>query len=346
MRKKFVLIAKCYDSISGGPTGVIKGLIRNFADNGMEIDKLLLKEKQSKMKFIKDVFAKCFSENGAVINVHTDGFMIPMLVYIASRFARKNSYYLTVHGIYCIESKIEGKAKIRYILLEKILYRRFPNLVCVSEMLKNDIIEIFHRSNKIYVIPNATDAKSNVEPNINNEQMSLISVGGLRKIKGIDELIELAGCLKTKEIPAVINIYGSTESNEEWFVSKVQENDLQDNIIFHGMITDKQAIYDLIAGADIQLCLSKHDTFNVAIAESLVLGCPVVSTDLCGAAYLIQGDSGIVISIEKEKEEHYEHVIDYIKKAKEIRATIYQNREKYAEQLSWKSIVDSYAFLE
>ena len=347
--KKLYIIGKLFEKSSGGPANIVRGLIKNFELEQANYDSILLTENISKLGFIKKIFQTCMKSSGCIVNVHTDGFLIPLLVYIVSLVSSSNSYYLTVHGIYKTESRMEGKSLYRYILIEKLLYRHFPNLICVSEMLRKDIQREFGRKENVYVIPNATDAESRQIPDIKRDKLALISLGGLRCCKGIDHTIDLARLLDENGIPFELDVYGQPESKEQWFHNELITRKLEDKIHFCGMSTDRQNLYDMIAKADVQLCLSRYDTFNVAIAESLVLGCPVVSTNRCGASCWVEGDDGCIIDIDDWENTGINNAYEYIRKIyenRELRWNIYQSREKNREKLSWKAIVNAYASLD
>lgn len=350
MKKKFILIAKCYESSLSGPANIVRGLVAGFQNKNIAITPILLKENTSKTVFLKTVIKEILRSRNATVNVHSDGFLIPFLVYLLSILNRNNSYYLTVHGIYEVEARIEGKGKLCYVLLERFLYKHFPNIICVSEMLGKDIQMQMKRRRKIYIIPNATNANSNVDLVYNRSSIMAISLGGLRKRKGIEEQIEMCTAMRAKNIPFVLNIYGSGEENRQAFQEKIKQMNLQDHIYYLGNLRDRQSVYDAVQSADVQLCLSKYDTFNVAIAESLALGCPCIATDRCGAASLIKhGYNGLIINISEEREQGYTQCIEYLEKLHnepKMRYDIFQNRHEYQKKLSWENVIDQYANLD
>lgn len=342
----FVLIAKCKNSIQSGPANIVRGLLDHFPETNNEMIPLLLTEQTGKISFIKQTVDTILHTEKSVINVHTDGFLIPFLVYCCSLLNKRNSYYLTVHGIYDYDSSASGRRKWYYVWLERFLYRNFQNLICVSEMLKKDIEDHFGRSKKIYVIPNATDAASNVEWDADRVSIELISLGGLRKCKGIEEQLELFEYLKANGIPFHASIYGGDYGNCVWYEQEISKRDLVHQVDYCGLMRNKQDVYDTIRRADFQLCLSRYDTFNVAIAESLVLGCPCIATNRCGAAYLIEdGENGLIIDAGDTGK--YEKIAAYIQSmSPKKRESIIDKRSVYADKLSWKSVCQKYADLE
>ena len=261
-----------------------------------------------------------------------------------------NKYFLTIHGIYKIDASLNGTLSRKHVILEKFIYRRFPNLICVSPMLKNDVQQIFGRNDQMFVIPNGTNAESKqVYENtaINHRIIKLISLGGLKCGKGIIELLQLTVYLAIKKgLPVSLTIYGSEEGlyNTAWLNSETQKLGIDQKVKFLGRESDKQKLYDSIAMSDFQLCLSKYDTFNVAIAESLVLGCPCICTNKCGGAYLIeQNENGLIVDLSNTNafEDIYYYITSFFNNVSK-RLQIYENRVQYQNSLSWKEVCKSY----
>lgn len=342
--RNVIVIAKCFDSSMSGPANIVRGLVKEFDKMNVSYEAVLLKENMSKFEFSKQLVKALKNNQSSTVNVHTEGFLIPLLVYVCSYIFRRHSYYLTVHGIYKIEAEMAGKAKKHYILLEGFLYKHFPNIICVSEMLKDNIEVIYGRKKNVSVIPNATDAESNLIFK-RNKPIELITLGGLRKRKGIDSLLDLAEFFKKNELDFHISIYGTDEGSKTIFDEEVRKRALCSLVEYKGQLNDKQEVYDKVRAADFQLCLSLYDTYNVAIAESLVLGCPCIATDKCGASYLIQdGVNGIVV---KNEQSEFRRILEYIKTFDETkRRKIEEGSAKYKEELSWRKIADQYSNLE
>jgi len=343
--KTFILIAKCYDKEVGGPAEIVRGLIKELKRRECNFIRVLMKEDSKKRAFIKEVFKSCLKNKDAVVNVHTHGLMIPALVYACSKINKANSYYLTVHGLYCLESSINNNKKKKNEILEKILIKNFQHLICVSEIQREDIERIYGRSQDIIVIPNATDAVSDVIPSGEPGPLKLLFLGGLSNIKGIDYVLDLCSCLKRKGALFDLSIYGRDEKRLSWFEDYIMNHDLSNEVQYKGVLTEKQKVYDTIAAADYLLCLSRQDTYNVAIAEGLALGCPVIASDRCGAAYLIRGEEGLVINSDTEKDSDFDKTYKYIKsfeEDKDKRRRVYEGRKAFADGLSWTSIGDTY----
>ena len=343
--KRIVIIAKCYKKDISGPSNIIRGLIKQFDKEGINYKSLLLEEGMNKISYLKWIVHELGKKDRSIINVHTDGFLLPLFVLLMSKIYRKHSYYLTVHGLYSIDA---GKrAKWEYIILEKYIYKHFDNIICVSDMLKSDLKELYKREKNIYVIPNATDADSDKVFETKNVK-EIVALGGLRIGKGIKAIILCAKEMKKANISFHISLYGTDENNLDYFKEQIIKYNLEGYVEYFGNLMDKQRVYDIVKTADAQFCFSTYDTFNVAIAESLVLGCPCISSDRCGAATLIQNDfNGLVVDIVEENNNHFEKVVNFIRRLDEKkRKNIEQKAKDYKEILSWKNVAKKYTELE
>ena len=347
--KKIVLVGNMCGRKTNGPRAVMQKLSETMDEMGVETEKLFLEPGMSKIKYIIYIIISiCFSRNKSV-NVHTEGFLLPMLIFLISRVNRHNTYFLTVHGVYAIEAGIYGTDKSIYKYLERVLYKYFDNIICVSKMLKLNIIKVFHRKNRIVVIGNGTDAvkysKDNAISKDGRNCLRFISVGGINVRKGINELLELIDYLVNKNnIDVNVDIYGGIQNKdiEQAFYKYLEEHNLTDSIRYRGYISDKQELYQLYTKYDFHLCLSRYDTFNVAIIESMVMGCPCICSNMCGAKDFISSDNGLVVSLE---DDYKTNIHNFLKKTY-IDTNIYRQMcvaaKNIDEYVNWQYITKQY----
>ncbi len=350
---KFILIGKCFKSSLGGPSEIIRGIEKGLIKQDIKYESLLLSEECGNFKFVEKLLFNVLTSSDCVINVHTYGFLIPLLIYICSLLNKRNKYYLTVHGIYAIDSLYSNNTNPFYVWLEKNIYKRFPNIICVSEMLKKSLKEYFDRDENVFVIPNGSDATEfcmKEKMGRKKDFIQIIMLGGIKNIKGIYESLELIDYLvKRKQIHLKYEIYGAIDSETDKlkFTQKVLEKGLQNIVDYKGIVSDKGKIYSIIQKADFQLCMSQYDTFNVAIAESLILGCPCITSDKCGAAYLIKvKENGLVVDMKSKRvfEEIGEYIDSFVRDP-DKRQRILNARVKYEEILSWDAVCTKYVEL-
>ncbi|MBY0145118.1 glycosyltransferase family 4 protein [Neobacillus niacini] len=305
--QKVITIGKLYERNKlNGPGNVIYHLEKSFSRLNVDFECILKNESTSFVRLIQDIVTKVLFKKDLVVNVHTDGFIMVLIVYLVSLFNRTNTYYLTVHGIYKIDSTISGISKSRYLMLEKFLYKKFNNIICVSYKLANDINSIYGRSKNVYVINNGVQANpldATKENIIDSDKVKLIFVGGIKRGKGILETIKAVKyIIDNSDLNIHLDIYGSVENEKimEEYKRYLTYNKLENHVTYHGLIEDKKKLFSYYAQSTLQLCLSLYDTFNVAVLESMAVGCPCIVSDCCGAKDIIRdGENGYIVSLDK-----------------------------------------------
>ncbi len=349
--KKLYIVGKNYGNETGGPAKIIRGLVSDLKNKNIDVQEICLNKNFGKGALIKNLLKILFFKRKCIVNVHTDGLMLPNLVYLFSRLDKRNKYFLTVHGLYYIESKMNGTYQKKYARVERKLLRKFPNILCVSELLKEKIEEDFQRTRNISVVPNGIDLfEQNVAYNNTNKlntPIKLLMLGGIRERKGVFECVDVVKHLTLNGLDVNLNIYGVIDSEEikRKFLKYVDQLGLSDKIFYNGNLSDKESVYQVIADSDVQLCLSKWDTFNVAIIESLAIGTPCISSNMCGASTAIEnGVNGLVVDMTDSS--YINMIADYIFKIQNNffgeSAAINNLKQTIKEKYSWDSVIALY----
>ena len=152
--RNIYLIGRNFNNQVGGPASIIRGLVKGLNENNVPVHEVCLSETFGKVSLIKTLFIILLTKKRCIINVHTDGLKLPNLVYWFSKFDRKNDYYLTVHGLYSIDAKMNGNHKKKYDKIERKLCKKFPKIICVSKLLEETIKLKYHRKKWTCVVPN------------------------------------------------------------------------------------------------------------------------------------------------------------------------------------------------
>lgn len=293
-----------------GPAGVVKELKK--ASEFLQIEDIEFVSLSGNKKDILKRVAAIFKQNdGSCICIHSGPYLMCFLFCLLSKIYKKNKYYLVVHGIYIIESIYISKPVWYIKYCEKYIYRHYQNLICVSELCKKQVEEIYGRKEKIYVINNGfTFHKLQVIHKKELFDLKLFSLGGIKEIKGFLEAIELKDYIsKSLNIPVTLFFYGNCNDNDYEKFEKIVSN--RDDISYCGVVRNKEELLTIISQYDIHLSLSHEDTFNVAIPEALSVGVPTISTIMCGASIFVEDNkNGLVIDI---KDNYKDKVISYIK---------------------------------
>lgn len=123
------------------------------------------------------------------------------------------------------------------------------------------------------------------------------SIGRLVEQKGYDRLLQVVNRLRNDGLQIEVWIFGEGEerSKLEQYISSHQLADIVRLMGFHSNP------YPYIAKCDLFVCSSRAEGFNLAIAEAMVLGLPVISTDCAGPNELLGfGEFGMLVPNNEE----------------------------------------------
>ena len=118
-----------------------------------------------------------------------------------------------------------------------------------------------------------------------NNKFNILFIGQLIKRKGIDILLQALSGLK--ESNWFLDIIG--DGKERRNIEDLCEIlNLSKRVIFHGAKNNIETI-DFLATADLLVLPSRYDGWGAVVNEALMCGTPVVCSNACGAADLING---------------------------------------------------------
>jgi glycosyltransferase involved in cell wall biosynthesis len=125
-----------------------------------------------------------------------------------------------------------------------------------------------------------------------------IFAGRLEKIKNIDKIIKIYSLLDKEIVNDNLLFIAGTGSQEFFLKQMVTKMNLSNNIIFTGEISNNELI-EIVSGKRILLMASSQEGLPMAIAESLSVGVPVISTNTGDISRVIKNDfNGFLLPIE------------------------------------------------
>lgn len=207
--------------------------------------------------------------------------------------------------------------------VEYSCYKRFKQVVTMSNTQKHSLSRVYPQldvkvcynpidSDQILTL-SMQDADS-VPPNI--DIIRLVSTGRLAPVKAFDRLLRIVKRLRQDNISCELWLLGDgTERNT--LEQYVKENALEEVVKFWGFQSNP---YKYLAQCDLFVCSSISEGFSTAITEALILGLPVVSTEVSGVREQLTNGCGIIT--ENDEEALYQGlktVLDHPERLKEMR---------------------------
>lgn len=180
-------------------------------------------------------------------------------------------------------------------------YKKFSNIICVSEEAKKCFIDQFGEFNNLSVIYNPLDIekikKMANEPIEKDDIFTICAVGRLTPQKGFDRLICATKKLVSENISLRVQILGDgvEKSNLE---SMVKEYNLNESIKFLGF---DQNPYKYIKNCDLFVSSSRNEGFSLVVAEALILNKPIVATKCAGPVEILKNNEYGVICDNSEE---------------------------------------------
>jgi glycosyltransferase involved in cell wall biosynthesis len=330
-----------------GPANVFESLVKEIteADDASVISpESGFKEFSMLMSAFKEELA---SKERKTFYINADGLKLPLNALILSKLYSRHKFFLICHGIRKEEDVIEGIENKKYYILEGLVLKNFPNIITVSNLTKVLMIKNYKRKKPIYVIYNGINIekpKGFKELKVEDKEIRLVASGGMKAIKGIEDMVELVEFLNSQKgkIKVKLYIYGSYD--DELYYEKIMNKIKGRNDIFYGGTITKDKLYEEYSKAQFTLSLSKLDSFNMSVLEGMAYGAPPILNHRVGAKEIIEHKEDGFIVDEKTLQNLYEFFEE-----------IYINPEKYsimvkkcyekAEKYTWKEAFKKYISL-
>ena len=290
-----------YDMRVGGAEKMILTLLPRFINAGYSVDLVLVKKAGA---FLNEI------DPGVTIislgKEHVSQSLIPLIRYFKktkpdifisslthlntiSILARiisraKTKTIITEHSSITINNLQKGGKEVILVFLAKFLYPHADKTVVVSEGAAQNLIEALKiNPNKVQKIYNPIDidririlASETIDESWLNEKNApvLIAIGRLEQEKNFFFLLDVFQTL-IKKRKARLLILGEG-SEREALEQQIRAYGIQNDVKLPGIKTNP---YPYIAAADILLCTSRYEGFNITLVESLACGTPVISID-------------------------------------------------------------------
>lgn len=219
--------------------------------------------------------------------VHAHGLRAGIDVGIAARRTKRRSL-LTVHNL--VRAEIAGPAATLYRRAESAAVWATDHTFAVSQDIARHLkMTVPRRANKIEVLylgvgapPHLSRDKDSVRAELGMRQTTalVVSVARLAPQKSLEVLFEAVARLQKDVLVAVIG-EGPSRSELERHVERLG---VTDRVAFLGFRRD---VADYLAAADVFCLSSVWEGVPLAAQEAILLGTPVVGTDVGGMRELI-----------------------------------------------------------
>jgi Glycosyltransferase len=256
----------------------------------------ILKVNDNFEKNVLSCFERIFS-NYDVICVMSEGSAFKEIV--AKAKCKKKIQW--IHIDYC-DWKDKTEWAIKMTKNDRETWKAYDDIIVLTESIKQDICKIYpHLKNKIKVMKNIMPEnmikmKANIKK-INDNRLNFVTVGRVDKQKAYERLVMILGRLRSEGYKFYWTVIG--DGNER---SKIEnmiiQNELDDVMFMEGA---KSNPFPYIKDADVFALMSDFEGLPNTIYESLILGVPVIATNVGGVkTQVINGQTGWLVENDEE----------------------------------------------
>jgi glycosyltransferase involved in cell wall biosynthesis len=282
--------------------------------------------------------------------VHSHIFFIPLfLTSLAIRISNKNIlHFRTVHTsglFYDNQKNLFNKFRLA---IEKFSTRIDKTyLISISKIVHNNNIKYFKNlSQDLKLIYNGIDLSkfnkkkhnlSKIDFGFNNDVILIIYIARLDSGKNHNFLIDIWKDI-IKEIPNAILCFAGDGVLKEELIKEVEDNNLQNSIIFFGSISN---VPELLSISDIAVFPSSFEGFGLVMLEEFAMELPVVASDIEAFREIGADKENCFLVSLQDKELYIKRIIELCKD-EELRLNLGKNARKRAEDFDIKKCVTSH----
>lgn len=243
---------------------------------------------------------------------------------------------------YCRGSDIYSSWMFKKVI-SRLVLKNADAVIALTEDMKREIKKIYERD--IFVIPNGINlerfknlSREDIRRRlkIKEDEKIIISVGGLRPIKGVKYLIEAMKFITDNNENISLMIVGDGKE-KEYLGSLVKELELEQYVTFVGKIPNEK-VPEYMAVSDVFVLPSLSEGFPVVNLEAMASGLPIVATKVGGVPEIIKdGKNGFLV--ESKNPERIAERILLLLKNDELRERMSRANKKEVEKYTWESVV-------
>jgi glycosyltransferase involved in cell wall biosynthesis len=163
---------------------------------------------------------------------------------------------------------------------------------------------------KIEIVPNGIDLSEfddlpqrgefRVKYDLEANQKVILYLGRINWIKGLDLLASAFADISKSSNDVKLAIVGPDGGYLPALKKLIKELGIEGKVLFTGPLYGRHKL-EAYVDADVYVLPSLYEIFGITLLEALACGTPVIVTDRCGIASIIDGQAGLVTPCDKEQ---------------------------------------------
>lgn len=249
-----------------------------------------------------------------------------------SYFSRKPKIF-HLHGL--------NSSLLRRYFLSRLVLKNIADLyISLTNQMRNELIELGIRDDRIRCLPNGLDTKS-FRPSKEKKSDLILYVGRLHFIKGLHVLLESLDYLRH---PVQLAVIGPPAQDSKYFsyileLIRKENNKGKHKIYYLGEKSQKDIVEWYQKASIFVLPTIKYEALGTVNLEALACGTPVVATNVGGVPEVVKnGKTGILI--EPNNAKAMANAIQYLLDNEDIRRRYGEEGRKWVvENFSNETVV-------
>jgi len=204
--------------------------------------------------------------------------------------------------------------------------------------------EVFERShgwkNKTkHVIDNGVNLDQVAINREKHSQFRIGSVGRMVDLKNQISLLQAINCLDEKNKKRVqVHFFGDGPCLEK-LCNYTKSHNLTDCVVFHGMVSDRDSIYNSI---DALAVTSETEGLSLAIMEAMAYECPIFASDVGGNSKLVSHNVNGFLFAYNDYKALASHILSLVNSLETVKTFAQNGRAKIEEQFSLVASANKY----
>ena len=220
------------------------------------------------------------------------------IMYLKCR--RKSKVYAFIHGDFSAKFSVSTLYKDEKDCLNE--YKAFDKVCFVSKNAMDGFFSRVGYLDNAIIVHNVIDYsniiyKSSIKTNLRyyTKGLKLITVGRLNAVKSFDRLIRISKALEDKyDFEIIIAGEGEERLNLEHLINELGVHSIR-------LVGFQSNPYCIMKQADLYICSSLQEAYSTSVAEAIVIGLPVLTTDCAGMDEILEnGKLGIICKNDQE----------------------------------------------
>jgi glycosyltransferase involved in cell wall biosynthesis len=231
---------------------------------------------------------------------------------VAHRYCKKYAipYILQAHGS-AAQSYQKGMLKkiFKFLWGYRIL-RDATKLIALTPTEAEQYKSMGISEDKIEIVPNGIDlaefenlpqrGQFRKKYGLDDAQKVVLYLARIHKIKGPDLLAKAFAELPKDLGNAKLVIAGPDDGYLATLKELVRELKIEEEVMFTGPLYGRDKL-EAYVDADVYVLPSVYETFPVSVVETCACGTPVIVTDRCGIADIVDGQVGFVVPYDRDQ---------------------------------------------